>query len=309
MIDRLLKSNNIVKIIAFFLALTLWIYVAGDNLRTNVQDVSRTITNVPLAYRNLNDRLELMEIPATIDIVLRGAADRVYDILPHEIEVYVNLQGLDEGRHRLTPNAALPRGIRMESFHPQQVTVEVEEVIMQQRKVSVILTGKQVDGWVVGEPVAIPDQIFVRGPRSVLDSVVEVNAEVDISGAEDNVIQVVPVRAVDHLGREVGRAVVNQDMVQVQVPVFLPQKDVPVKVSLEGEPAEGYRVAAININPGEVTVTGRESYVQAVSVLTTKTIDITGATESITREVELFSPEGVELSKTLVSVEIIIEEL
>jgi YbbR domain-containing protein len=308
MIERLLKNNNVVKLIAFFLALTLWLYV-NSNQRTSVQDVTRTITDIPLEYRNLDERLELMDVPSRINIVLRGAEDRVYTILPNDLVVFVNLQGLGEGEHRLTPTAILPRGVRVESFNPQQVTVVLEEVIMQQRQVSVTMTGEQAEGWVVDEPKAEPDQVFVRGPRSVLDRVFEVRAEVEINGSNSNIVTEVPVKAVDLFGREVDGAVVNPDFVQVVVNIFLLQKEVPVNVPLEGEPAEGYRVTDVKVEPATVTITGLEKDVQAVNAMRTETVDVTGASANLVMELELVSPEEVELSVTFVKVEIIIEEL
>jgi YbbR domain-containing protein len=308
MIERLLKNNNIVKIIAFLLALTLWIYV-NSNQRTIVQDVTRTITDIPLEYRNLDERLELMDVPSRINIVLRGAEDRVYTILPNDLVVFVNLQGLGEGEHRLTPIAILPRGVRVESFNPQQVTVVLEEVILQQRQVSVAITGEAAEGWAVGEPEAEPDQVFLRGPRSVLDRVAEVRAEVEITGSKSNIITEVPVRAIDLFGRAVDGVVVNPDLVQVVVNIFLPQKDVPVNVPLEGEPAAGYRVTDVKVEPAAVTVTGLENNVQAVNTLRTAAVDVTGVSSNLVLELELVPPEGVELSVTSVKVEIIIEEM
>ncbi len=310
MLERLLKNNNVVKVIAFFLAFTLWVYVTGENMgTTTIQNVSRTITGVPLAYRNLDERLELVEIPTNIDIVLRGRAELVYSIQPNQLEVFVNLQGVSEGEHRLTPHAILPTGIRAEAFNPQQVTVILEEIIIQQRQVSVVVKGEQFAGLAVGEPDVQPDQVFVRGPRSVLDRIYEIRAEVDITNARDNVVREVPAKAVDRFGNEVEVAVVNPDIVEVSVPVFIPQKEVPVTVPLEGEPAEGYRVSDILIEPSVVAISGLEDTLSEISEIATEPVDITDATENLTMELELTIPEGTELSNQLVTVEIIIEQL
>jgi YbbR domain-containing protein len=284
----------------------LWIYVTQDAQRANVQDVTRTITNVPLAYRNLDDTLELEQIPSHVGVNLRGPRDRVYNLQPQELQVFVDLRGLGEGTHRLPLQAQVPRGMRVESFDPQQVTVELEEVILQFIPVTLQITGEPGNGLVAGEPDIEPEQVSVRGPKSVLAGVTQVNAEIDISGMQREVKALVPLRAVDFLGREVTRVVVNPDMLEARIPIVEPQKDVSVSVVLTGEPAEGFKVADYRPIPTLITVTGRKHLLEDVEQIQAEPVSVEGATASITFEVPLIVPEGIRLSRETVQVEVII---
>lgn len=69
MMDLLLKNNTLVKIFAFFLALMLWVYVSGDRA---APDVTLPFRNVPISYHNLDEQLQVMQIPEEIDIILSG---------------------------------------------------------------------------------------------------------------------------------------------------------------------------------------------------------------------------------------------
>jgi YbbR domain-containing protein len=310
MMEHLLKNKNVAKILAFFLALTLWFYVAGGTLRTEVQDVTRTFTNVPLAWHNLNDQLILTEVPSEIDVLLRGRADIIDEMSPQDLEIFVDLKGLDEGQHRLVPNGLVPRGTRIISYRPQQVVATLEEVLLQQKTVTLEIKGSPVEGLVMGTPRILPDSVFIRGAKSVVAEVDRVSAELNMDGAADNKIQMVPVKAINKAGQEVAGVVVNPNLVEVMVPLSQPQKEVPIRVPLIGEPAAGHQVRLVSAEPMTVIIMGKEELLQSVTEVLTSPVTVSEATESIQAEVNLILPQGLELATPgKVMVEIIIGPL
>lgn len=308
MIERLLKNNLFVKIIAFFLALILWFYVTGDRL-PDTQGVTRTIANVPLAWRNLDERLEIMQIPSEVDVIISGNSDIIYGIRPQEMEVYVDLRNIGEGTHRLTPNALVPRGIRVENFRPTQVTVVLEEVILQQKAITLLTTGRPASGLVQGEPILEPDQVFIRGPQSALPEVFQIRVIADIDGLESDFDQELSLFAVDQFEKPLEDVVINPETVRVIIPIKEPQKEIPVDVPLEGEPASDYQVVSVSVTPATVLATAKQAVLDEVRSVSTPPVDISNASESIRQELTLNVPEEVKLSQTIVEVEIIIEPL
>jgi YbbR domain-containing protein len=65
------------------------------------------------------------------------------------------------------------------------------------------------------------------------------------------------------------------------------RKALRVRADLEGEPAEGFSVAGIEVEPARVWVTGARSDVLRLSEVVTETIDVTGIREPLEREVRL----------------------
>jgi YbbR domain-containing protein len=65
------------------------------------------------------------------------------------------------------------------------------------------------------------------------------------------------------------------------------RKSVRVRADLEGEPAEGYQVAGIEIEPPRVWLVGARSAVLRLSEVVTETVDVAGIAESTEREVRL----------------------
>ncbi|MBS4007587.1 MAG: hypothetical protein KGZ45_04055 [Clostridium sp.] len=310
MMERLLKNNTVVKVFAFFLAMMLWVYVTGDALRANIPEVTRTFRNVPLTWFNLDERLEIMQIPERIDVVLNGRADLINEITPENIKASVSLEGLGEGQHRIFPTAEVPRGVRVLSFFPQQVAVTLEVVESPQKPIVLEITGSPAAGFVMGEPRILPGAVFVRGPRSLLARVDRAKVTVNVEGADGDRVQMVPVQAVDAAGEVVNNLVVNPEIVEIMIPFSKPQKTVPVRVPLSGEPAAGYVVRQLTVTPAAVTLEGSEEDLAAISELITEPVNITNATGNITLELPLRGlPEGVSsLFASKVQVEIVIEQ-
>lgn len=306
MMERLLKNNNVVKIFAFFLALMLWAYVTGDATRP---DVTLSFRNVPLEYHNLDEGMALMSIATEVDVELRGRSDTLEGITPQNLKAYIELQGLEEGTHRLTPNADVPRGVRIISFNPQQVMVELEEVESPQVPVTLEIIGSPADGFVMGEPRLLPNSVFMRGARSLLANVDKIKVVVNIEGANNDRVQMVPIQAVDAAGQPVAGLVVNPAMVEVLIPFSEPQKEVPVRVPLEGVPAQGYRIRQININPATVTIQGQQDMIETIRELLTPSVSMAGATANVTVELPLVNPAKIEiLYSGIVRIEIVVEK-
>lgn len=69
-------------------------------------------------------------------------------------------------------------------------------------------------------------------------------------------------------------------------------KPVKVRADLEGRPAPGYRVRGVEIEPPRVRITGARSEVLRLSEVVTETIDVTGATAPIEKEVRVSPGAG-----------------
>jgi YbbR domain-containing protein len=69
-------------------------------------------------------------------------------------------------------------------------------------------------------------------------------------------------------------------------------RPVKVRADLEGQPAPGFRVGKVQIDPPRVRITGARSEVLRLSEVVTEMIDVTGATEPVEREVRVSPGAG-----------------
>jgi len=69
------------------------------------------------------------------------------------------------------------------------------------------------------------------------------------------------------------------------------QRTVVVEAQIVGQPAPGYRVAAIAIEPGTATIVGPESQIKEIDAVLTEPFNIDGVSATTRRQVYLHLPE------------------
>jgi YbbR domain-containing protein len=65
------------------------------------------------------------------------------------------------------------------------------------------------------------------------------------------------------------------------------RRRVPVKASVEGDPAKGYEITEITVDPEDVEVAGPERPLEALRNAMTETVMISGATSTVSRVVSI----------------------
>jgi YbbR domain-containing protein len=142
------------------------------------------------------------------------------------------------------------------------------------------------DNLVVTDQSADAVNIRVQGSRAALRSlsVADIQYVVDLSGAKAGVTK----REVDAESIKLPRGadIVSRSPAVIDF-TLEPRgtKAVKVRADLAGEPAEGYTIAAVEVEPPRVRITGPRREVLRLNEVATETIDVSGADETLEREV------------------------
>jgi len=88
------------------------------------------------------------------------------------------------------------------------------------------------------------------------------------------------------------------------------QKEVPIIVSLSGNPAKGYSVTEALVAPATIVLRGPGSLINGLTKVLTNPIDVSGAIDSVKKEVAVILEDGIEIvfPKGVITAEIQIEE-
>ena len=86
-------------------------------------------------------------------------------------------------------------------------------------------------------------------------------------------------------------------------------KEVPLKVRFEGEPAPGYRLKSIELQPSTVQIAGSQGAIAGIGEINTPIININELNQSLTRQLDLEAPGGTTLYPTQILAIIEIEEI
>ena len=79
------ENRNILKVLAFLLALILWFFVTGDRQELGLE-TRRSFDNIPLACRNLGQDLVIVEMNEEVTLSLQGLPQAFDGLTPAALE-------------------------------------------------------------------------------------------------------------------------------------------------------------------------------------------------------------------------------
>jgi YbbR domain-containing protein len=208
----------------------------------------------------------------------------------------------------LTPpqdGAPLTVAVKVEALDPQiQVTgwsptfVSVRLDPIRTRNVPVrVDRGAIPEGLAVGDPQVDVATATVRGPASVVDRVAAAVARVNVDASGVDVDQQVDLMAVDARGDRLTPVDFEPRAVHVRIEVSVAgtTRTVPIVAVLRGNPAAGYALGGITVDPLSVVIVGPRDALEAIDRLETAPLDVAGARANVSATVAIVLPEGVTL--------------
>ncbi len=184
--------------------------------------------------------------------------------------------------------------IHVLGYEPRFMSVQLDP--LDQTSVPVqVARGTVPAGLDLGDTTVDPKVVTVSGPRSIVRQVVAVRADVQIqpSGIDvDQDIQLVPI---DSLGDAVRSVDVRPTTARVTIPVFSDRqtRSMPVDPIVSGEPAAGFEIASVTVDPQIVLVEGDADQLAGLVSVDTAPIPMTGVSADLTVEAQLALPTGV----------------
>ena len=260
-----------------------------------VLDDSDTIPVVTVnAPRSVVDALEADNIVATADVEDMSAHNTVPIVLT-----------TNKYSDSITNISGSISNVRLSIEDEQRATFGIEASVV----------GSVAEGYQVGTVSLEQNQVRVKGPASVVQSVKSAGVSVDVSEAESSISTNAEIHLYDDDGRDIStdkHLTLNIDKVMVRVEVLL-KKEVPVKIAVSGTPAEGYRLnGETAVEPGRITIAGRKSTLENVTEISIPSSDLNvrGRNTSLVKNFKIsdYLPDGVSLAEgELDSVKVTVE--
>lgn len=300
-----ISSNNLTaKILALILAAVLWIYVMNEQN----PPIDSTFT-VPVQIRNANTSMVVTDAPDIARVKLRGPRSIIAGVLTNDIQCYIDLKGLGEGRHNVKIVTQVPGSLEIVETNPDKAAIRIESSISRQLPIEVRLTGNAAAGAVVSRVTSSQENVTFAGSRSAVESVEKVIVPVDISGKSADFQASVPAIPVNRAGKEVEGLTVIPDKVQVTVAVAKEslKKTIDIRPLTYGELHTGYSLSSITTEPARVEVTGLADVLEKLDFVYTEPVNLSGISNNTKREVKLQLREGLAAAKNVVEVHIVVE--
>ncbi len=285
-------------LLAFSLALAVWIsaVIADD---PNVEQVFPG--GVPLTITGLPADIEIIgSVPNEVAVRLR-APQSVWDQMLLEsdiVQATVDLAGLPAGEHALPINLQLDFSpVQVLSVAPTSITLVLERLITADKSIRPVVTGDPALGFHPDYLSITSSRVTIAGTESLVERVKEVRANLDISGARENITAEVYLRPVDEQGQLVAGVTLSPDRVTIKQTIVQSggYRDLAVKVETIGQVASGHRITDISVSPPTVTVFSSDPQLVAElpGLVRTLPLDLTEANADIDTRLVLDLPEGI----------------
>lgn len=299
---RWLGRNLGTLLLAFLLALVVWVTAV---LSTDPNEERLYPAPIAIEHVGLDPGLLLVEVTPSHAQVSMIAPRSVWSQLqanPNLVRIWVDLSGLGAGEHlvQLHTQVSLAKPVRIMNTEPAEARVVLEPLSSRSFPVIAQVNGDPAVGYRRGTAAVSPAFVTVSGPQSAVSQVVEVRAQMDVTGASDTVERVLPVQAYDGNGGIVTTVDISPSSVSVSQPVTLlgGYRNVVVKVVTTGDVAQGYWLTNISVSPPNVTVFSvNPQQVNALpGFVETNPLDLTGLQDDTDIRATLHLPEGVSLA-------------
>lgn len=314
--SRFFERNLTLKLFSIAIAIILWSMSPynQDPYRDKVfRDIDLTVMNEDkLAEKGL---MLSSEIPENYNIEVRGKTSDLNKLNHNDINVYLDLSKIKEpGTIKIPVDIkGIPYNIQIN--HEYYIELTVDRIVSKTVPVILEIDKKNQDKLAKSFSEISPKFVEVRGAESLVDQVAYGKAflSIDENKEIELIEQSIPIQLLDIEDNPVEVKYIDQNP-EFCIATIYPSRAVPVDPLITGKPIEGYVIVGIEINPGEVQISGPSEIINNLGTIRTELLDIEGASTDVKRELKLQDYEGVYLSpgeqsrvQVLVRIEKIVE--
>lgn len=306
------KKKTMPKILSLMFAIIFWLYVMDQ---VNPEMV-RTISNLPVEILNQEviqsgGYVVLEENIPTVSVKIKGRRKAVMNIKPEDIILSADVKEFHRGVNYFPIGKKIfSDNVTVESLSENKIQMTIDRLTEVTKDITIKTTGKLGEGESLGEITPSLKQVVVKGPETMVKSVVGVVGELDLATAENNAVANINLKAVDKNGQTVQGVSLSSLSVSVTLGV-LKENSAKVEAVLTGSTPMGYKITQVDILPQTVALKGKAENFVTAAVIKTQSIDISGITSSQDLNVALDIPTGseyVDLPKT-VKVHLTVEKI
>jgi YbbR domain-containing protein len=294
-------NNFGLKLLSVFFAMTLWLVVISiedpENSRTFTLPVTVEnedyITDMGMTYEVLNSS-------DTIRITVTAKRSILEDMTSADFEAVADMENIDSNMEKVLIQVSSRYNSNQVNIigQMQYMDVRIEKRVEQKYRVETQLSGEPADGYSIGSVTLSPNVLTISGPESIMEQLDYVAAVVDVSGITSDATLAVKPSYYDVDGNKIDTSKLVINVSEITASVSLNNvKQVPVNVTLSGQPADGYAYKSIRQTVDTVAITGSDSALAACSQISISgsKISISGASADVTIDVKLadYLPDGI----------------
>lgn len=300
-----LTVNFGLKILAFFIALFMWLIVV--NIDDPVTD--KTYTGIPVQVINeevvtsANRTYQIVDDTQEVSVTVTAQRSVLNDIKAEDIVAIADMKEMSLGTQ-------IPIKVKIEGYkydsavsNPRNLQIQIDDEAKNNFPITPTTLGTVREGYVIGELKANPEKVTIRGPKTVIDSINRVVAEVDVSGLSSDTEVEARLVLYDANNNVIDQSLLANNFGKEGLSVDVKLHQIKsVKVELDTSmvtAADGYKISEISVEPQEVRISGSKSALARVTEISVPASALTAVnlTQRTERSIDIsqYLPEDVSL--------------
>ena len=281
-------------LIALALAIAIWVFVTEEENPTRSGLFPSRIEVEPV---NVGQSLVVANVLPSVDVRIQAPEDRWDDLSSANFRAIVDLNGLNAREQTVLVRVEVSgvRGVRVLTVDPPTVEVNLEDIVSRIVSVQPRLVGSVPRGFEVEQVITDRLTVEVSGPETLVALVERAEADVIVSGLAVSIEELAQLIARGEGGGEISGVSIEPPAVTVTVTIQQTAltRAVPLELSIVGEPALGYRLIGVAIQPAVVSVEGTFDTLQAIDSISLGQVVLDGKFEDETLTLAPDLPAGV----------------
>lgn len=295
--SRWLGRNLGSLFISFLLAFFFW--AVATEAKDPTQDAPFG-TSIPIETIGLDEGMVAYGMTGNrVRVELRAPQSVWKTLTSANLRAYIDLSDVATGTLSVPVKVDVQVApVQVLKITPPDVSLTIEHVAEKEITVTTRLEDTPLFGFRADDPEVVPQTVRVRGPASWVDKVTQAQVTISVQGQQSDVRGDYQPLLLDQNEEPVANVEPIPKAVTINVPIspLGYVRDLAVTIPWEGQPAAGYRIANLVVDPQIVKVYGRvETVREAPGYLLTQPVSLDTLTQSLTTTVALQMPVGLSL--------------
>ncbi|MBR0278012.1 MAG: hypothetical protein IJQ50_06100 [Clostridia bacterium] len=306
---KLFNNDTFLKIISFAAAILCWIYIV---FITNPQ-IEVNITGVPITlsdHQSIKNEGYIVSNETTpyIDIKLRGTRSMLANINKDNVLAYVDLSGCNsKGTYEIPVIIKLPyEEVTVISKSVYNVSIVVDKYVSRKFNIKPVYVGELKDENYFLESTDISEpSVTVSGPESIIKTIENVNADINISKASSDFSDTSPIKLLNSNNSEIINKNITLSNTEISYKCTIyKKKEVNIKASVV--PIDSAVNYVVTDHP-KVTISGPASDVDEIDFISTTEINIKNFNLPHTFNASIIPPKNIKIEENISNVEVLVD--
>jgi YbbR domain-containing protein len=280
-----------IKLLCILASASLWFYVTSSQ-----NTIAKFPGSLNIRTANISTNLVAIYDVKTVEVKVMAEPSVWQKLSAESFSASIDLSGVSAGTHEVPVNVttSIP-GVQIIEKTPDKILVTLEPVISKDVSIAKKIEGGSAEGMVPGNITFSPDRVRIKGGQSAIDNISEATAVISLNGEGENFKRNISLIVLNDSGEEMKDVEIWPNEVEADVSIVKGSnvKTVGIKVKIIGSPKENYYVSDVTSMPGAVDISGIRDIVVNTKYLETQSIDISGVSTDIERDIALSAPDGI----------------